>query len=118
MGIFRISLTQGEVNKETKRGRFHEPLGVIKSETIKSKKEDLLRGRGLGEKKKHSRDPGGIPNRKKGKTMNPMASTLRYNRLRFYNAFPNPRSRRKGRGGEKTFRIEILTYELGYPKRV
>jgi hypothetical protein len=51
MGIFRISLTQGEVNKETKRVRFHEPLGVIKSETIKSEKEDLLKGRGLGEKK-------------------------------------------------------------------
>jgi hypothetical protein len=84
MGIFRISLTQGEVNKETRKGRFHEPLGVIKSETIKSEKEDLLRGRGLGEKKKrHSRNPGGIPNRKKGKTMNPMASTLRDNRLRF-----------------------------------
>jgi hypothetical protein len=52
MGIFRISLTQGEVNKETRRGRFHEPLGVIKSETIKSRNEDLLiRKRIRGEKK-------------------------------------------------------------------
>ena len=51
MVIFRISLTQGDVNKEIKRERFHEPLEVIKSETIKSGNWDLLIGRGLGEKK-------------------------------------------------------------------
>jgi hypothetical protein len=77
MGIFRISLTQGDVNKETRRERFHEPLGVIKSETIKSRNEYLLIRGGLGEKKRQSRNPRGIPNRKRGRTMNPMAWTLR-----------------------------------------
>jgi hypothetical protein len=51
MGIFKISLTQGVVNKETRRGRFQLPFGEIRSETIKSRLEDLLRGRRVGVKK-------------------------------------------------------------------
>jgi hypothetical protein len=43
MGIFWISLTQEEVNKEMRRGRFQEPF-EIKSEILNSGKEVLLKG--------------------------------------------------------------------------
>ena len=39
------------VNREIRKGRCQEPLELIKSDTIKSGKEDLLMGRGSGEKK-------------------------------------------------------------------
>jgi hypothetical protein len=50
MGIFWISLTQEEVNKEMRRGRFQEPF-EIKSETLSSGKGVLLKGFDWGEKR-------------------------------------------------------------------
>jgi hypothetical protein len=54
------------VNIKIKRERFQKAFEVIKSETFKSRKEVLLIGRGLGEKKWQSRNPRGIPNKKRG----------------------------------------------------
>jgi hypothetical protein len=41
---------EGE-NREIKKGRFQDPLEFNKSDIIKSGNEDLLKGRGSGEKK-------------------------------------------------------------------
>ena len=63
------------VNRESRKGRFQKPLKLIKSDTIKSGKEDLFMGRGSGEKKRHRRNPRGVPDRKRGRPMDSMASS-------------------------------------------
>jgi hypothetical protein len=76
IGIFGISLTPGEVNKETSRGRFQKPLGEMRSETIKSGKRGPAQREGSGGEKRHSRNLRGVPNRKGGESTNPIGGTL------------------------------------------